>query len=361
MSTPSAETGYAPKNEPSPLAPAVSGDPSPGDTGGDSRPATEPDHRQRPVRWRWHWSLFAALALIGTMVLSRMMPWLSATIDTIGNFRWQIIFLCVCLAVYQLVARRPLWAGVILVLIALPALRMASLYWPAAGPPAGPEILRVLTLNLYDKNENVAAVSELIRDTNADVINLIEYAPHWSAELREALQEYPHNVVHPTGNAIYSRYPAEAFKANHPFFAPIQMFAATAKITVGDQRVLIVNVHPVSPISFDRWRQRNAEIALLAHPLKQLQRWHHIVLAGDFNATTECGSMRALLANSGLRDTRQGFGAQSSWPTWFWPIAICIDHAFVSPDVHVHRRETGPHVGSDHLPVIVELSFHDNQ
>ena len=45
----------------------------------------------------------------------------------------------------------------------------------------------------------------------------------------------------------------------------------------------------------------------------------------------------------------------SSWPAEYCPLGITIDHCLVSPDIEVKQRLVGPDVGSDHLPVIVDL------
>jgi endonuclease/exonuclease/phosphatase family metal-dependent hydrolase len=133
-----------------------------------------------------------------------------------------------------------------------------------------------------------------------------------------------------------------------------------ATLVVDGQPVLVAVAHPNSPTSMARMVERDSQIGLLATPVSALQNWYHVVLVGDFNATTSCRSIRSLLATTEFRDTRQGFGVQDSWPTWFWPLAICIDQGFVSGGVHVHDRRTGPNVGSDHLPVILELSFDEH-
>ncbi len=362
MSTPSVESGLFPESEssaPGGIRPPAQ-PPREVAVATESSPGASESATASPA-WRWHWSLFAALALCAAMLLNHGTPWLFGVVDTLGNFRWQLVFLCGCLAVYQLVNRRFVWALVIVGLIALPSLRMASLYVPATQPPPGLTKLRVLTLNLYNKNGNHPAVSELIRQSDADVVNLIEFDENWQSSLHETMREYPYCIMQLDGNAIFSRLPAEPFEARHPFFSPIEWLTTSAKLTVDEQPVLIVTVHPISPTSLGRLLERDAQITMLEKPLAQLPQWHHVVLVGDFNATTNCHSMRSLISETGLRDTRQGFGIQSSWPTWFWPLAICIDQGFVSDDVHVHRRETGPHVGSDHLPVILELSFNEHE
>jgi endonuclease/exonuclease/phosphatase (EEP) superfamily protein YafD len=314
-----------------------------------------PDNKSR--RWRWHWSIFVAIGLAGILFANRVAPFFGAAVDTLGNFRWQIVFLGMCLAIYQFIARRPVWGAVILVLLAVPALRMASLWLPARQPVSMTSELRLVSLNLAKRNQQYERAAQMIRDSGADIVCLIEYTDEWQTNLRETLREYPWHVGPVNGNVIFSKVPLEPFESRHIFFDPIPLLSAAARLEWEGQPVLVVCTHPTSPTTWERLRERDAQIQLLGPPVGQLQRWHHVVLAGDFNATVECRALRSLLATTGFRDTRQGFGLQSSWPTWFWPIAICIDQVFVSPGVHVHNRHTGPNVGSDHLPVTVDLSF----
>lgn len=72
---------------------------------------------------------------------------------------------------------------------------------------------------------------------------------------------------------------------------------------------------------------------------------------------TVAGFFRRLLARSGLIDTLRGRGYQPTWPGHFVPLWIPLDHCLVSPDLTVLDRRVGPHVGSDHRPVIVDLAF----
>ena len=65
--------------------------------------------------------------------------------------------------------------------------------------------------------------------------------------------------------------------------------------------------------------------------------------------------LRKLAGTTGLCDTRASY--QGSYPTSSALVRIPIDHVLVSCDVGVHDREIGPDVGSDHLPVVVDLVF----
>ena len=64
-----------------------------------------------------------------------------------------------------------------------------------------------------------------------------------------------------------------------------------------------------------------------------------------------------LVGTTGLCDTRAGFGYQGSFPASSAILRIPIDHVLVSCEVGVRARRIGPDVGSDHLPVIVDLAF----
>jgi endonuclease/exonuclease/phosphatase (EEP) superfamily protein YafD len=78
---------------------------------------------------------------------------------------------------------------------------------------------------------------------------------------------------------------------------------------------------------------------------------------GDLNTTPWGHAFRALVLDSGLRDSSRGFGFQWSWPASFWPLGIPIDHALVSDGVNVLDRRMGPSIGSDHLPLVVDIQL----
>lgn len=310
-----------------------------------------------PRRSRIQASVVLLFLAIGTLFLGPRIALLHAVADTLGNFRWQALFLCVSLGVYMLVKGRKTWAAITFALVAIFAIPMVALYVPASQPPPGKTRVRVLSLNVLLKSHEHQAVHDLIRTENPDILCLIEVNARWEDELVDKLTNYPYRVGPAMGNVICSKIPLKPFDFGHPFWGPITFLSTAATCEVDGQPVLICCTHPLSPVNVERLQERDAQIRLMAPPLEKLRPFFHIVVAGDFNATTWCRSMREFVRISGLRDTRQGFGMQSSWPSWFWPMAICIDHAFVSEGVHVHDRRTGAWAGSDHLPVILDLSF----
>jgi endonuclease/exonuclease/phosphatase (EEP) superfamily protein YafD len=80
-----------------------------------------------------------------------------------------------------------------------------------------------------------------------------------------------------------------------------------------------------------------------------------VIIAGDLNLSPWSPYYARLVRETGLADIRKGFGLLPTWPTHLRPMMIPIDHCLVSPDISVSRVRTGEHIGSDHLPLIVDL------
>jgi endonuclease/exonuclease/phosphatase family metal-dependent hydrolase len=65
------------------------------------------------------------------------------------------------------------------------------------------------------------------------------------------------------------------------------------------------------------------------------------------------------LKETKLLNARQGFGLLPTFPVFKFPIAFLmmpIDHCFVSEDISVQKIRTCEYIGSDHLPLAVELN-----
>ena len=117
----------------------------------------------------------------------------------------------------------------------------------------------------------------------------------------------------------------------------------------------VIGTHARSPVSARRAHRRDAQLDAIASFVRVGSE--PTVLLGDLNTTPWGHAFRALVAESELRDTSRGVGFQWSWPASFWPLAIPIDHALVSEDVRVLGRRMGPSVGSDHLPLVLDIAL----
>ena len=80
-----------------------------------------------------------------------------------------------------------------------------------------------------------------------------------------------------------------------------------------------------------------------------------LIVVGDLNTSPWSPHFRDLLTATGLRNAAAGHGWIPTWPTWFWPALIPIDHVLVRGPLGVEDLERGPDVGSDHYPLIAGL------
>ena len=81
------------------------------------------------------------------------------------------------------------------------------------------------------------------------------------------------------------------------------------------------------------------------------------LLIGDLNISMWSHLYDDFETATGMTNTRRGFGAIPTWPQQLPFGRIPIDHCLVSTHFAVVDTRRGPAIGSDHLPLIVDLSL----
>ena len=317
----------------------------------DPTTATAPSPRSRR-RWPWWTWAIAGMAVVHPLAywLARWNWWA----DLIAQFR--VPALVVSLLAAAAIARRRSWWAVPFVGIALiqaaPSVSL-SVASPVPPAPRAPR-LRVFSANVLLTNLDRDAVTRAIEAERPDVVGLVEVDAGWIAGLQSIRRDYPHRIERATGVtglALWSKRPLTDARivtpeGSNPF--------ATALVSMGDTSVRLWLIHTKSPQTRTRREEVGfAELDDLAARFAS-EPGPRLVF-GDFNTTDGSPHFGALLAKSGLRDGRVGFGAQPSWPTWS-PLRITIDHTLVSPDLAIIGRRLGLAIGSDHLPVVFEVA-----
>jgi endonuclease/exonuclease/phosphatase (EEP) superfamily protein YafD len=241
-------------------------------------------------------------------------------------------------------------AALINLIVVAPHLRAA----PTVAVDGAP--LRVLVLNVHTASTAHDRVRALLDEIDADVVALLEIDRRWLSALAPSLTRYAGHIEEPRddnfGIALYARRPLAA--------ARIDMQGGFLPTIVArlDSGVSIVVTHPIPPVSAETARDNARHLAAVGDLAASLAGPRIVV--GDFNATPWSRPFAALVARSGLRDSRLGFGVQASFPAaggWLTALRIPIDHALVSPDIAVTARRVERDVGSDHLPVVLDLAI----
>jgi endonuclease/exonuclease/phosphatase (EEP) superfamily protein YafD len=224
------------------------------------------------------------------------------------------------------------------------------------GSPVGGK-LRLVSLNVHTANQHADLVVKFLRESDADVIFLMEVNDRWMADLSSLKDVYPVAVGAPRednfGIALFSRLPLE--ETNVIEIGEADVPSVTAKIKRDGLEVFLIGTHPLPPGSTECARLRNDQLS----KIKELVRKQTLptVVLGDLNLTPWSPYFSNLLKGTGLKNSSQGLGLFNSWPAALGGLGIPIDHCLVSPGFAVTNKKLGPHVGSDHLPVIIELQL----
>lgn len=250
-------------------------------------------------------------------------------------------------------------------------------YNPQARP--APELIehaghvKLMHFNLFGHvNHRGESVIEAIRNEDPDMLDLVEYNETWKQKITASglLKRFPYHVDQGYNVALFSKLP---LKNTRLVFADTHQRVANqaniiANFTLRKQPVTILVAHPASPIrpSHLVWLQESFK----AWEAQREKLGKNLILVGDLNTSPWSVEFQQLIQKTGLRDSQLGYGIQPSWPmllpwfgirhepNWFTGLlTIPIDHVLVSDRMVVISRHTGPFVGSDHLPVTVELGI----
>jgi endonuclease/exonuclease/phosphatase (EEP) superfamily protein YafD len=270
------------------------------------------------------------------------------------HFRVQWLVVGVVIAVVAMALRARAFAEVAAIATLIQLVAVAPDLGAERGPiPAGGTAVRVLVLNVHTQSSSFAAVRQLIEQERPDVIGLLEVDARWLAGLAPALVGYAGRLEAPRddnfGVALYARAPLAG--AIEPLGGPLP--AVVARVSHGGAELGVVLVHPLPPVSAAALDAQHVVLDAAADRARTLPA--PTLLLGDLNTTPWSPAFARLLARSGLCDTRAGFGLQATFPASPAVARIPIDHVLASCTVGVRDRRIGADVGSDHLPVVIDL------
>jgi endonuclease/exonuclease/phosphatase (EEP) superfamily protein YafD len=301
----------------------------------------------------------AGLALITLFTFAARLWW---AFDLFSHFRLQYVVAALTLSAAALAVRAYPSAAVLALVALIHGWTIKDLWWggTASAAPGGVP-LRVVSANVLATNPTPQKVLEFVRATDADLVVLVDAnRRHWREALSELAALYPYQS--PRGwrehapLILFSRHPIVEGEVVRPPGGRRPYLLA--EVAVGSERLLVAGVHPSSPSPTGPrdTRRRNRELDHIADIARDVDR--PMIVAGDFNASPWSPYFEDLVAAAGLRDAAEGQGYIGTWPAWFWPALIPIDHVLLKGPLAVTTVRRGPAVGSDHFPIIADLRLH---
>jgi len=277
------------------------------------------------------------------------------SIELFSHFRLQYLVVSVLLLIVFVFLGSPIVAIFLLGATILNATYVLPWYFGNTASDNG-QPLKILHANLLSTNTQYDRLFELVEAEKPDIIFLQEFTPAWLDASTQLLEDYPFSYAEARqgnfGIAMFSRLEIES--ATHINSPPLDYPTIVATANINNQPLTLINTHPTIPLGSTLYHARNEHLDSVAGIANRAEG--AVILTGDFNTSVWNRRYRRLEESTGLRNSRRGFGVQPSWPT-FMPFAmIPIDHALVSDEISVVATRTGRRIGSDHLPLIVELA-----
>ncbi|MBN2498040.1 MAG: endonuclease/exonuclease/phosphatase family protein [Deltaproteobacteria bacterium] len=301
------------------------------------------------------WRILIVFAVMGWVATSAgylgRCWWL---LELASHFRIQYLLGLLPLAIAFLIGKRYVLGAVTALFGLLNALCLPGLYLEGPAPDGAGRKLRLLLLNVHTSNARHDAVLDLLREEDPDLIVLLEIDARWAQALSALRERYPHFAERPRpdnfGIAAYSRIATRSMR-----FEDIgaDVPSIVAELDADGAPATVIGTHTMPPVSAWNAAQRNQQLEALAGRAREIRG--PAILLGDLNASSWSPFFGDLIDASGLRDSREGFGVQASWPDGLLLLMVPIDHCLVSKGVGVLDRRVGPSVGSDHRPIVVDV------
>lgn len=220
--------------------------------------------------------------------------------------------------------------------------------------------IRIMTANVLTENHNAEALIAQIREFAPDVFVTLESDWWWQKQLDTLEGEYPHSMKCPLDNLygmhVYSRIPLEDGETQFLVEDGIPSMHAMAVLPNGLKiRMHFLHPAPPSPTEHDESTERDAELLVVAKSVKGLDT--PVIVAGDLNDVAWSTTTRLFRKISGLLDPRIGRGMFNTYHAGHWFMRWPLDHLFHSKHFTLSFIRRLPHFGSDHFPVLVELTY----
>jgi len=285
--------------------------------------------------------------------------------ELLGHLRIHMIaLLTICMAVFIIQGHRLGWLLLIPTLVfSAPIL---SLYLPVQVD-ANPHRMTIIHYNLDGTQPLSKKVIPYLLSQSPDLLFLQEMTPEHERNIIRDLPEYRIALSIPMPNSHGSALLV-------PMDTPIQVMNTetvhlprdsirpmlSASLKSGDQRFKVLSMQATRPrnASTSAFQKRELEELASWCRLQQQENKGPLILIGDINTTPWSSRLRRLLRDGNMKNSSNGYGVQPTWPAWLPRfLGLPIDHCIVSQEVDIFQRRTGPPLGSDHLPLIIEIGF----
>lgn len=214
----------------------------------------------------------------------------------------------------------------------------------------------IMVANVLMDNRDYAALIDLVRQYNPDLLMLLETDQAWANAVAPLHAAYPYRVSAPQpdtwGMIMLSRLPLVDMGLDRIMLPDIPSVHGGVRMRSGEV-IDFHGLHPKPPLPDIDTDARDAELVIVGRAVRA--SGNAAIVAGDMNDVAWSDTTKLFHDVSGMRDPRVGRGFYptftAKYPLLRWP----LDHVFVTPHWSLVRMERLRDIGSDHFPLVTTL------
>ena len=317
--------------------------------------------------------LLGGLGLLATLLpLLRQTAWWIRVCDfprlqIVAGLLLSLVLLVLIPGAMLPAAYRP-WA---LALLLAATLYQASRIWPytpwhrkqvqdSQRPAADPNHISLLVTNVLMYNRDASRCLGVIREQQPDIVLAVETDDWWLSQLAHLGQDYPHTCHAPLPNTygmlVFSRLPLLAKEIQFILDPGIPSFHGRVRLPSGVEANLhFVHPKPPAPKESKTSTRRDAELLLVGRAIQAHDG--PTIVAGDLNDVAWSHTSELFRRLARLLDPRVGRGLLPTFHADYKLLRWPLDHVFHSAHFRLQDLKRLPHIGSDHYPIYIRLSY----
>jgi endonuclease/exonuclease/phosphatase (EEP) superfamily protein YafD len=212
--------------------------------------------------------------------------------------------------------------------------------------------------NILMTNRSAEKFLRIVNQANPDILIVDEPDAWWEGQLRVLDETFAHRTKYPLENTygmiFYSRLPVLRSEVKFVVEDDVPSIHSLLQLRSG-QPVELISLHPRPPQPNVDTEARDAELVLVGREVKKSP--YPSIVAGDMNDVGWSQTSELFQKVSGLLDPRRGRGLYPTFHAKYPLLRYPLDHLFHSEEFRLVRMTVLDDVGSDHFPILVELSY----
>lgn len=171
--------------------------------------------------------------------------------------------------------------------------------------------LKIFSANVFQDNDQYHKILQQVKETDPDLIFLLETNKAWETATRELNKKYPYNLLCPQENTygllFYSRLKLENAKINFVVKDDIPSIEAVVVLR-SNKKIQLWGLHPEPPVPGESLYSTAKDKELMKTALKAKDRYMPCIVFGDLNDVAWSHTTVLFRKTSGLLDPRRGRG-----------------------------------------------------